>query len=85
MIMYGLKNKKTGKLMGFNSHGNDGDFCTDVEYELSDYSSNIWLVENKDTAEKAAETDTSWYNRNYETPGNDYVGNLEVVKVELNY
>ena len=82
--MFALRNKKTGKLMGFTFTTNsDGDFCTEVEFSLCDYSDSIWIVTDRAVADKAATTNTDWYNAGFDTPGNRYVGELEVVELEI--
>jgi len=80
---YGLR--MDGKLLGFTSTSNsEGDFCVGVCYSLDTYSNNVWLVQNRETAERAAVTDEHWFNADYDTPQNSYVDQgLEVVAVVL--
>ena len=83
MKWYGIK--LNGLPLGFSSSSNeDGEFCCAVAYSLDKYSDNVWLVKKREHAENAMETNTRWYNANYETPENDYIGkNLEVFEVEI--
>lgn len=82
--MFALKNIKTGKLMGVTSSSNgDAEFASSTEFSLCEYAHNVWVVTSRSVAEKAAVTDTPWYNADYDTPGNDYVGKLEVVELAI--
>ena len=82
MKWYGIK--MNGVPMGFYTEVNDGDFSCDIEYSLEPRSENIWLVPNRERAEKAMVTNTIWYNADYDSPRNEYVGkNLEVFEVEI--
>lgn len=83
MIMYGLRDKKTQVLMSFDTSANDGDFCVSVEYRLSIYGDAPWLVYSREVAERACITDTPSYNATHDTPRNSYVGDVEVVEIEL--
>ena len=85
MVMHGLRHKETGNLCGFDVSSNYGaDFAVDVAFCLSKFSNeNVWLVPSREMAEKAAVTNTNWYNAGYNTPENPYVGELEVVEVTL--
>ena len=82
-IRYGLSYK--GELMGyFTSSGNsEMGMSEDVEYELDNITENVWLVQREEVAEKAAITSAKWYNADYDTPINRFIGKLKVVKVEL--
>ena len=55
-----------------------------IEVELESFTTNVWLVKNRETAERAAVTDTAWYNSDYDTPINPYIKeNLVVFEVEI--
>jgi hypothetical protein len=88
IIRYGLKNLKTGELLGFYSMPNpeDGE-CINIEFILdSSYCGRIWLLENKSQAEFVRENSTEWYNADYKTPSHSYKAkDLEVVEVKLVY
>jgi hypothetical protein len=81
--MFALRSKKTGQLITFYSSANEGDFCVSVHFELVDskYPDNVWVVTSREVAEKAAITNTEWYNASFDTPENRYVGDLEVVEL----
>ena len=85
MKLYGLREIKSGKYMGFETSSNESrDFCYDVchtLYPLFD-GDPIWLVGDRETAEKAL-TSTNSYNATYDTPEHNYEGKLEVVVFEL--
>lgn len=84
--MFALRHKKTGLLMGVLSDSNHGgEFCTATQFYLepSDWAENIWVVLDRETAEKAAVTNMPWYNAGYQTPSNEHAGNLEVVELTL--
>jgi len=81
-IRYGLSYK--GKLLGYDTMTSNDDYCVDIEYELDDTTENVWLVKRKEVAEKAAISTAKWYNATYESPVNRFIGELKVVKVELN-
>lgn len=45
-----------------------------------------WMVSRKEVAEKAAITNSGWYDAEYETPSNDYFElDIEVIEFTLNY
>ena len=83
-IRYGLSYKN--ELMGYmaSKPGNDDGYGVYIEYELDNTTENVWLVKRKEVAEKAAITSAKWYNADYDTPINRFIGKLKVVKVELN-
>jgi len=80
-IRYGLSYK--GELMGYFTSSGNSEMGMSVEYELDNITENVWLVQREKVAEKAAITSSKWYNADYETPINRFVGKLKVVKVEL--
>ena len=79
---YGLRLKKTGKLLGTNISSNEGaDFCGDVSVRLDDYSNNTWLVDSAINAEYVRNFSTAWYNADYKNPSHNYEAEeLEVVE-----
>lgn len=89
MKYYAIKNKKTGDLLKYDcsvvcyGDGEGGDKV----YTLSESKYNcIWLIEKKDIAEKALDTDTPYYNAGYKTPSHPNNFNkedYEVVEVEF--
>lgn len=79
--MFALKNKETGEFVGFTTFSTEGDFCTDVVFNLRFNAGNIWVVSKRKIAETAVVTDAPWYNADFETPTNEYVGLLEVVEL----
>ena len=80
---YGLRLKKTGKLLGFSISSNEGrDFCGEYTVELEDYSDQTWLVDDPIVAEYARNFNTPWYNSSMESPQNHFKAeDLEVVKI----
>lgn len=85
MIKYGLRVKKTGKVLGFSTSSNeDGDFCVDVSYELDQYQDNKWLVDDPNLAAYVAKFSTKWFNAGYNTPKHRFKEDeLEVVTIEI--
>jgi len=82
-MYYALRHKKENRLMGFYTSSNsDGDFCTDVEFCLC-FGENVWVTTDKIQAEYVANTNTKWYNAGFDSPGNEYVGELEVVELKI--
>lgn len=74
------------KLLTWDASRGGEEFGTSVQFNLTlNYEGRFpWLVTRKDVAEKARITNTAWYNRDYETPGNPYSSEeLEVVEVTL--
>lgn len=69
IIRFGLRNKKTKKLVGFyisaNPHNGD---CTENQVILREDEDDPWLVPNKYMAEMARLRDTSWFNSGHDTP-----------------
>jgi hypothetical protein len=82
--IYALRLKTTKKLIGFITRYNNGaDFATDVEFILDAHVNNVWTINDYKTALSAAETSSEWYNAYYDSPSNDYVGELEVVELKV--
>jgi len=81
---YGLRSKKSGKLIGFSTEGNSED-CegVSVTYSLLENAVSPWLVDFPEHAEYVRLNSTDWYNADYKTPINPYESDeLEVVRVE---
>jgi len=86
MNKYGLRNKKTDKLLGVTAHSNDGqDFCGDTEYILDEYDNDTtWLIDSAGHAQWVLEHPTAWYNAGYDTPNHSLKpSEFEVVEVEM--
>ena len=89
LIRYGLKEKKTGNLLGFYSKSNpeDGE-CCDVEYSLESrsYYGKLWLIDDKNHAEWVRNYPTEWYNAEYYSPNHNFKSeDLEVVEVNIEF
>lgn len=82
MKLFALRHKTEGWFARFvvTANGDDAVFCNDTAVDLERYSDAIWVTASKEVAEKVAVTDTPWYNSCPESPGNRYVGELEVVE-----
>lgn len=83
-IRYGLRYKKDGKLLGFETERNpEGSESVSFSYHLSyGEEDRIWLVESPEHAEFVRQNSTPWYNADYECPMNDFdVEELQVVRV----
>jgi len=86
MNKYGLRNKKTDKLLGVTAHSNgDAELCVGSEYTLEEVDNeNIWLVDSAMHAQWVLEHPTAWYNAGYDTPNHDLdPSEFEVVEVEM--
>lgn len=86
--MYGILNTETNELLGFTTTRGGDNCCVDVEFDLCKYEDIPWLVHSHEVAEQARVTNTEWYNRSYETPGNSYAkesDTLRVVAVNLEF
>ena len=84
-VKYGLRVKKTDKLVKFSSESNDGkDFCGDTTVRLNEYGDQEWLVDDAYIAEYVRNFSTEWYNAGYETPRHGYEPEeLEVMQVTI--
>lgn len=79
---YGLR--LNGQLMSVATRQNKPGECVEVTHTLVLGAGDMpWIVEFKDIAEKASGTNTPWYNASYDTPVNNYVGELQVVRLEV--
>ena len=85
MIMYGLRHKETQRLVACLMWTSR--YEENVQYLLDAHEFvQPWLVRDKaiaDRAMMAKHLQSNPVNNNYETPENDYIGQLEVVKVEI--
>lgn len=86
MIFYGIKEKKTGKILGVECSGNpsDADFCG--SYEASLYASNDtpWFHSNKERVQKIIDNPPKWYNSSVDSPQHSYKPEeLEIFEVEI--
>lgn len=81
--MFALRHKKTGKLMSVYASSNEGsDCCVSVRYSFT-IGGSPWVVNNRSTAETAMNTSEAWYNADYESPQNRYIGQLEIVELTV--
>lgn len=84
--MFALRHKESGKLLGFYTSSNDDmEDCgsTSTRLELNPIFDNVWVVTKRSIAEKATDVNVDWYNAEFDTPQNEYVGQLEVVELVL--
>lgn len=88
MKLFALRHVETGRLMFFDvdSNGDDAEFCGSTRTSLSlpyrdDADGNVWVTTSRAVADKAAETNTPWYNADLSSPENEYVGLLEVAEL----
>ncbi len=81
--MFALRHKKTKKLMGLTTAANESDFCNDVRFELDDWPDNVWVTTSLAKANYVAATSTPWFNAGHGSHVNPYVGELEVVELEV--
>jgi hypothetical protein len=82
---YGLRQKSSGKIVGFSTNSNEGaDCCVSTAYQLDVYTPTMWLVDDAVDAEYVRLNSTVWYNADYDTPENPYnPDDLEVVKITI--
>jgi len=85
---YGLKDKITGRLVGYEVFSNvGGELCGETQTVLDPSSNQTWLVDDIDAAEYARCYSTSWYNADHNTPTHPNGWDPEewvVVEVEMN-
>lgn len=86
--MFALRFKDTKEFVGFTASSNsDAIFACSVCFELerSSSSDNVWVTTERAAAEFTANHSVEWYNANFNTPMNGFVGQLEVVELsEMN-
>lgn len=82
---FGLRQKSTGELVGYEILSNDGgDFCSENQYLLQVGPKQIWLVDDPEQAEFVRLNSTPWFNADYDTPTNDLdPDDLEVVEIDM--
>jgi hypothetical protein len=87
-IQYGLRDKKTGKMVTFHTQSNDHD-CESVSVShfisFSEWNP-WWLVRIPERAEYVRTHTTAWYNADHDQPAHEYdftkhADDCEVVKV----
>lgn len=85
MVRFGLREKKSGKVLGYSVVANDPDgYCGAVSYTLEAGEDPIWLVDHIEDAEYVRRYSTEWFNAGYESPEHNFKPeDLEVVEVEL--
>lgn len=83
IVKYGLAIKGTNEPLGFSYQVGGTDLCTDIEFEFEEQADNVWLVDTKEEAEKARDTNPEWYNAYYSSPLHIKGKELEVVKITL--
>jgi len=82
---YGLRDKKSGELLGVSTQHTDADCSVDEIHTLCGYSDVPWIVEDKLNASYVRMFSEYWWGADYETPINPYkADDLEVVKIEFN-
>jgi hypothetical protein len=86
IIKYGIRNKVTNKILGFETSSNEGGYaCNSETYTLSEYSENIWSVKYKEQAQYVLEHSTEWYNAGYKTPNHNIdskqINQYEIVEI----
>lgn len=85
-VMYGLVDQ-FGHLAGFSTTDNGEGDCCPVKVTLEDGAyekDSIWLTHTYAHALRVAETDTEWFNADYDTPSHGYLKGLRPVRVTIN-
>ncbi len=89
-MKYGLRNKKTGELVRYESSSNKGnDDCGSETITLSNYNyedNQQWMVDSPATAEYVRLHSTEWYNVRHECPKHPFNWNpndWEVVAIKI--
>lgn len=86
-VKFGLRHKKSGKLLSINSYhnGDEAQFCNEsTTYELEEGNEDPWLVEDSINVEYVRNFSTPWYNTNYNSPKHKYRSeDLELIKLEI--
>ncbi len=85
MIMYALRHKPSGKLLGIiiESVDRDAELCGNYIATLTLSTENIWVITSLEQAMHVRDNDTEWYNAGYRSPQNQFVGMCEVVSLAL--
>lgn len=77
--MYAIKDKKSGRLLGFHysNHFDNVKFNFELSYDI-----NIWTTPMRSIAENAKNSHPKQYDASFETPDNDFDSKqLKVVKL----
>jgi hypothetical protein len=85
-IKYGLRVKKTGEMVRYETYSNGDDYeGVGVSYMLTAYKSDpIWLVDSAEHAGYVRQFSTERYNAGFESPTHNFnPEDLEVVKVTM--
>lgn len=82
---YGLRQKSTGQLVGYEISSNEGgDFCGEFQYILEVGDERLWLVDDPQQAEFVRLNSTEWYNAGYDTPTHHFkADDFEVVVINV--
>jgi len=85
MKKYGLRNKKSKKIVGYIiSSTDDGVEGVSEIHTLSDEDENMWLVDDPKHAEWVRLNSTAWFNALYDTPDHKFeADDYEVVEVVI--
>jgi len=69
MILYGIRHKETVHPIGISIFSNgDAEFCNAAGAMFDNCSDAIYMVTDRETAEKALTEDPDWYNASLERP-----------------
>lgn len=84
-MFYGLRFKPTGEALGFSWSSNDGaDCCVSVAFSLDRDEDNVWLVSDRETAERVSRESERWYNAGFGSPMHTFSAeDLEVFEVTI--
>ena len=82
---FGLRAKKSGKVVGYTTLQRYGGYSCEPEYILdANISETIWLVNDAKVAEYVRLNQTEWYNAEYETPSHNFSPEeFGVVEIEI--
>lgn len=80
---FGLRQKSTGKIVGYYTSQNSGD-GVELQHILEPGAEKFWLVDDPEQAEFVRLNSTEWYNAGYDTPTNHIdTDDLEVVEINV--
>lgn len=79
--IYALRHIESKKLLGVNIRATPegSDFCGDYVARLTLSSDNVWTIKSFERAVHVRDNSTEWYNAEYLSPTNDFVGQCEIV------
>lgn len=90
MKLYALRFIKTKKIVGveinsdYTLEGDDNDYVIPyTEYRLSEDDEKIWCSAFKSIAEQIVERTTNYGETSFSFPYNPYIGQLEVVEIDI--